>query len=224
MVVDMKKVVLNNMDSFRDIGDDCYFLNMKDYSNSEEVIKNFGQLYFDLSSITYAEYFKHIKQAYSLEKCCYKVSEQYPLLYFHLNNKSDIDFIMGFSDFILIPELDTYYSKKGFFCYNQDVLDNKDLRKTLYSNLMKKVKGELDEAHRIFGEIPVISDKMKYYAIKYGFMKPCTDLKIVKSLIKAFNITVNSEPSLIESMLKDEPLKELAYETYYKPHSIYLVV
>jgi len=211
------------MNYFKDLKDNCCLIEISE-KIEEPIRRMLGDLVYELSEITYTEYKKEIRQTWNREKCYEKIHKDYPMLYCHFKKEFlDIDFIIGLSKFKKMPELNMFYSKLGFLCYSKEIKENKKMRNEIYSTLMSKIRNALDENHRVFVEVPLKSIKMKGFSIKYGKFKPCSDKKIVENLIKTFEICVKGEPEPIETELRDEVIKEVAYETYYKPHSILIL-
>ena len=88
---------------------------------------------------------------------------------------------------------------------------------------MDKVKKRRLEDQTIFAEIPTKSIKTQGFIKKYGGFQPCLDHKIINGLIQEFGIKAKSEPKIIEVELQGEIIKEVEYQTYYKPHTIFLM-
>ncbi|PIU88590.1 hypothetical protein COS64_03065 [archaeon CG06_land_8_20_14_3_00_37_11] len=210
--------VMNNIE---DLKDNCFFLNMK-HLNDELLVQKLVDISEKLSAVTYAEYVKNVKSNAHWDRKK-KMTADYPNLYYHCEKDSGIDFMIGMSDYKLVPDLNKHFSKFGYICYSQEIMDNKCLRKQLFRTLMGKINQKVDDEHLIFMEVPVKDLKWKGYIMNYGNFCPCTDINIVKKIIDVFNITIKSEPKLVETELLDKKIKELPYETYYVPHSIYLV-
>ncbi|VVB75317.1 Uncharacterised protein [Candidatus Tiddalikarchaeum anstoanum] len=209
------------IESFKNLGNNFYFVDTNTIKDNK-IINELSTLTYNFSEITYADYKQNIKPTWSLEKCRDKITKQYHRLYMHVSEEL-IDFLLGSTTFNLIPEVEKYFSKIGFFCYNKFLFENKEMRNNIYVGIMNLLKSETEPKRHYFGEIPVESEKMRYFSMKYGGFIPCYDLKIVNSLIKNFKIDARSEPKLVESELKGFSFKEAPYETYYKPHSIFLL-